>query len=149
MSSNTPNTMRWEQTLAVSLSEMEKLFDHFKEISSQLKISKLDQYHILLCLEESFVNIVCHGYSQPTTDYITVHYEYNELNHTLSILLQDQGIAYNPLKDLKKVNPDAPIEERRIGGLGVHLMHRLMDRITYERAENSNRLSLVKKLSQS
>ncbi len=50
---------------------------------------------------------------------------------------------------LEKETPDTdlPLEERQIGGLGIHLVRNLMDKVTYQRRIDKNRLTLVKNIN--
>jgi len=59
----------------------------------------------------------------------------------LAIHIDDDGIAYNPL-DAPLPRFDLPIEERRIGGLGVHIMKTLARSVEYRRADGRNNLDI-------
>jgi anti-sigma regulatory factor (Ser/Thr protein kinase) len=61
----------------------------------------------------------------------------------LTILFIDSGIPFNPLvRD--EVDTGKPIEEREIGGLGVHFIKKLTDSQNYERRDEMNILTLMK-----
>ena len=63
----------------------------------------------------------------------------------LRLVFSDAGRAYDPLSH---VDPDAhaPLAERQIGGLGLMMVKRLVDRVTYAREGGENRLTLIKKI---
>jgi anti-sigma regulatory factor (Ser/Thr protein kinase) len=64
----------------------------------------------------------------------------------VSLTVQDEGVPFNPL-DAPAADDTAPIEERPIGGLGIHLVRKLMDEIAYAREGNRNRLVVRKRVS--
>ena len=65
------------------------------------------------------------------------------VNRKVMLIFEDDGMPYNPLQ---KVDPDvnAPMSEREVGGLGIYLVKKRMDRVAYEYIDGKNRLTLVK-----
>ena len=61
----------------------------------------------------------------------------------LEIIIADEGIPFNPLS-VPEPDVHVPIEERMIGGLGIFMIRKLADDVTYERDGNRNVLTLVK-----
>jgi anti-sigma regulatory factor (Ser/Thr protein kinase) len=59
--------------------------------------------------------------------------------------LKDDARAFNPLT-APEADVSAPLEERAAGGLGIHLMRKLMDGIEYQRMEDGNLLIMKKNL---
>ncbi len=61
--------------------------------------------------------------------------------------VEDDAVAFNPLE---REAPDlnAPLEDRPIGGLGVHLVRKLMDDVRYERAGARNILTMRKRATE-
>ena len=88
-------------------------------------------------LTEHVQNLVDHGGANG----LTVTFSSQEGRLHLTIL--DDGVPYNPL-DAPEPDLSLPLEQRPIGGLGVHLMRRLMDSVHYERRDGKNRLEMVK-----
>ncbi|MDI9569341.1 MAG: ATP-binding protein [Pseudomonadota bacterium] len=98
---------------------------------------------IELCVEEALVNIF--NYAYPTA---TGEVELTLLpgpENTLEIRIQDRGTPFD-IFSVQEPDLDADIEERRIGGLGIFLVRRLMDRVEYRRDGDRNILSLFAKL---
>lgn len=60
------------------------------------------------------------------------------------ITVTDDGIPFDPTQ-FAAVNTSAPIRERPVGGLGIHMMRKLTDGMTYRRAEGRNCLELLKR----
>ena len=63
----------------------------------------------------------------------------------LTIDIIDDGLPFNPLTEGPSVDVNAPIEERRIGGLGIHLVRSMMDDLSYRRENGKNHLTLTKR----
>ncbi len=61
--------------------------------------------------------------------------------------IADDGVPFNPL-GAEAPDIDASLEEREIGGLGIHLVRSLMDDVSYQRRIGKNVMTLVKHLEQ-
>ncbi len=98
---------------------------------------------VQLAIEEAFTNIVNYGYKDQLSHTIEVVFYLTD--DTLHIRFTDDGIAYDPTA---KDDPDTamPASERPIGGLGIFLIKKLMDRVEYQRTDNQNILTLIKQL---
>ena len=102
---------------------------------------------INLALEEAVTNVMLYAYPGRNDGKVFVEYiEVNEPDgHKMIFTISDSGVPFDPTQ-----SPEADItlsaEERAIGGLGIHLVRQLMDEISYEREEDKNILTLVKKL---
>lgn len=99
---------------------------------------------VRLSCEEVLVNVISYAYPQRTGE-VEIIFDLSEDKGTLFIQFIDEGISYNPLL---KPDPDleAPIEDRGIGGLGVYLYKTIMDEVLYERKNEKNVLTFIKKL---
>ncbi|MGD9413241.1 MAG: ATP-binding protein, partial [Desulfobacterales bacterium] len=94
-----------------------------------------------ICLDELFTNIASYGFVDDLEHIIrfTLHLD----NNVLMLNIEDDGIPFNPLE---KKDPEIPAEliDVKIGGLGIHIVRKLMDDIRYERKQDKNRLMLKK-----
>lgn len=99
---------------------------------------------VQVALDEILANIVDYGYSDDAEHEICVCLKI--ANQMLEVMVEDDGVPFNPLKSGQ---PDihAPLHERRTGGIGLHFVKNLMIEVTYERVGRYNRLVLKKKLS--
>ena len=61
------------------------------------------------------------------------------------IVLMDNGLEFNPLEDAKPPDLDSSVEERPVGGLGIHLAKTMADEIGYERRDGWNVVSILKR----
>ena len=89
--------------------------------------------------EEAIVNVL--HYSQ-ATELEMVLSQVRPVS-AISIQLSDNGIAFDPTAHVPN---EKATDERQVGGLGIHLIRQIMDEIHYERSEEKNILTLVKKI---
>lgn len=94
-----------------------------------------------LVLEEAFTNIVKYGYQDNETHEIVLVFE--KQNERLLVSLIDDAMHYDPT-----IAPDPDIslsaEERKIGGLGIFFIRKMMDKVSYQRMGSNNVLKMEK-----
>ena len=95
-----------------------------------------------LALEEAVTNVIMYAYPEGTKG--TVALDASIRGKSLTFILTDGGKPFDPTAKAE-VDINAPVEERPIGGLGIHLVRQIMDEVRYERADNNNILYLTKK----
>ena len=103
-----------------------------------------DKMQICLAVEEIFINIASYAYA-PDKGNATVRVEVDDDPVSVAITFVDQGKPYDPLKG-KEPDVTLPAEERQIGGLGVFLVKKTMDDVSYEYKDGHNILTLKKNL---
>jgi len=108
-------------------------------------ISKKDSLKILLASEEIFANISNYAYPNKTGE-VKITVECSTQQGIIKLLFEDWGIPFNPLL-IKKPQINIPPSQRKIGGLGIFMVRRVMDNIDYEYAEGKNRLLITKNLT--
>jgi PAS domain S-box-containing protein len=96
---------------------------------------------INIALDEILNNIISYGYKDKEVHEIEVGIELRSAR--LIIIINDDGMPFNPFKNDP---PDTmlTVEERMIGGLGIHLVKKLMDEYEYKRHINKNIITLIK-----
>ena len=102
-------------------------------------------YAVVLALEEVATNVVRHGGGEEGAAEIEI--EVVSTDAEARIEVRDSGKPFNPLHDAPEPDIDAALEDRRIGGLGVHFVRVLMDEASYLREGGRNRLTMVKRRS--
>lgn len=110
-----------------------------EEHMEQMEISLKLMMRLMVVLDEIYSNIV--NYSGAKNACITMQRADTEL----ILGFEDDGKPYNPL-EAEEPDITASVEERTIGGLGVFMVKKMMDRVEYEYSDNKNRLALVKSL---
>ena len=98
---------------------------------------------IRLVTEELVVNIADYAYPDGVNDFLDVEIERDEKYITLRF--RDGGVPFNPLE---QPSPDIslPMEQRRIGGMGLLIVMKKMDAVAYEYTDGKNVLTVMKKL---
>ncbi len=99
-------------------------------------------FRVHLVLEELVLNIIDYGFDDGKDDHELVVVLMSE-DDNLTIEITDDGIPFDPLHDAKVPDTDAPLEDRPIGGLGVHLVRTMMDEVSYRWEDGKNHLTLV------
>lgn len=99
-------------------------------------------FRVHLVLEELVLNIIDYGFDDGKDEHELVVVLMSE-DDNLTIEITDDGIPFDPLHDAKVPDVDAPLEDRPIGGLGVHLVRTMMDEVSYRREDGKNHLTLV------
>ena len=112
------------------------------EIARHAGFGEKDVYNIQLATDEAASNIIEHAYEGMSDGVLDL--SCGTEKDTLTIILIDYGIPFDPsaipMPDLK-----ADLSERKIGGLGIFLMRKLMDEVHYEpRKDKSNVLTMIK-----
>ncbi len=97
-------------------------------------------FKLNLALEELGVNIV--NYSGATGE---IEISLASDGETVTIEIADNGRPFNPLAEPATPDISAPLDERPIGGLGVHLVRSMMDELSYSREDGMNRLAMTKR----
>jgi len=124
-----------------SLSELPTLCEKLERIGAALRIPRRLLFEINLALDELFTNIISYGYADRSEHVIRVRFSSED--DLLTVVLEDDGIPFNPVERLP---PELPcsLEECKVGGLGIHLVKNLMDDVVYSRSGNKNVLTLKK-----
>jgi serine/threonine-protein kinase RsbW len=101
-------------------------------------------FDLKLAVDEACSNLVVHGYQGQDPGPIGVAFAHE--GDEIVITITDHAPPFHP-DDAPLPNLDAPASERRPGGLGWHMIKRLVDRLEYESdAVKGNRLKMVKKI---
>lgn len=103
------------------------------------------QFEIDVAAEELFVNVASYAYGSGGGK-VRIEVSFEENPSAVRILFADTGIPYNPLE---KEDPDVtlPADKREIGGLGIYMVKKSMDGMTYEHADGENRTTIYKRLA--
>ena len=128
------------------LSELERLRHTVAEFGQRHRLPARLLFETNLALEEIVVNIISYGFEdeQDADIWVGLCLAQGELRAEV----QDNGKAFNPL-EMPPPDTEQPLEQRSVGGLGLHLVRTLMDEVVYQRQDNRNILTLKKKVRES
>ncbi len=130
-----------------------QLNNNKKEISRlKREFNKFGEFHQLpqkifanmhVALEEVLTNVVKYGYKDEEEHQIVVHFRLR--SNMIEVEVIDDARPFNIL-DVDEPITQIPVEEKSIGGLGIHLVKNLMDEVEYHRREGLNQLFLRAKI---
>ena len=134
-----------ELTIEAKVENIEVVTDFVNEQLEALDCPMKVQIQIDIAIDELFGNIAHYAYN-PDIGQATVRVEVIEDPLAVIITFIDKGIPYDPLaKDDPNIKLSA--EEREIGGLGIFMVKKTMDDITYEYKDGHNILRIKKNLN--
>ena len=126
------------------VSGMEIMNQKLAKLCKDWEISEDVAFSMNLALEEIVTNIIGYGY-QGKDDYdIIIRFTLEKSK--LRIQIKDGSPEFNPLDVKSPDNLEASVEERNIGGLGIHLVKKFTDSFSYRRSNNKNIITLQKNL---
>ena len=133
-----------EMTIAATIENIEVVTDFVNEQLEALDCPMKAQMQIDIAIDELFGNIAHYAYNPDVGD-ATVRVEVIEAPLAVVITFIDKGVPYDPLA---KDDPDITLsaEERAIGGLGIFMVKKTMDEITYEYKDGQNILKIRKNI---
>jgi sigma-B regulation protein RsbU (phosphoserine phosphatase) len=124
-----------------SLEQITKAIEWFESFALENKIPFAIIQKINIVLDELLNNIISYGYNDKEDHEIDIEVEL--ISKRLILKVSDDGLPFNPFKN-EPVDVMLSIEERDIGGLGVHLVKTLMDEYEYKRQIDKNIITLIK-----
>ena len=128
-----------------TIAEVEKLDDVLAFLDSFLEENNCPpkpQMQLDVALEEMFINVANYAYSPEKGD-VCIEIESSDNKNGVIVTLTDSGVPYNPLE---KPDPDITLSvaERQIGGLGIFMVKKSMDEVSYEYKNNQNIFKMKK-----
>jgi serine/threonine-protein kinase RsbW len=128
---------------AAKFEYLDEIREFVGDVARKGGFSDKDVYNIQLATDEAASNIIEHAYEHRSDGILEL--SCGMQGDVMTIILIDSGESFDPsevpLPDLK-----ADLSDRKIGGLGIFLMRKLMDEVSYEpRADKSNVLTMTKR----
>jgi anti-sigma regulatory factor (Ser/Thr protein kinase) len=142
------NTNKAVSTQTITLTAVPENFaaaqEHVRSFLDSASCSMRTLFELDMVVEEVFINVASYAYPGSTGS-VSLDLALDKEQNFLYLTFRDSGIPYDPLR---KQSPDlsAPAEKRPIGGLGIFLVQKYSDSLSYEYAEGENRLTIGKKL---
>jgi anti-sigma regulatory factor (Ser/Thr protein kinase) len=127
--------------LKSKLSELKTLCRHIEDCGNDMELPQKCLFEINLGLDELFTNIISYGFEDELEHQIK--FSLAKDKETLVVQIEDDGIPFNPL-DVAGPEVSQDLDSINIGGLGIHLIKKMMDDIDYQRVEGKNKLILRK-----
>ena len=131
-----------ELRIAAKRESMEQVMAFVDEQLEAHDCSMKSQTQLDIAVDELFTNIASYAYGAETGEAVI---EMEFPNGFAEITFRDWGTPYNPLE---RPDPDVTLsaEERQIGGLGIYMVKKSMDSVSYRYEDGQNVLTIRRKL---
>ena len=129
-------------TLNCDLSEIPRVAEEIEQLGEANDWPMTWIFNANLALDELLTNIISYGFKDQT-DNAEISLSIAQSGRKLTIVLEDNGEPFDPFTEAMEPDIDAALEDRPIGGLGVFFVKTLVDKATYVRHEDRNRVTLV------
>jgi len=96
-----------------------------------------------LVLEEHLTNVMSYAYDDGRDHEIRVRLEASPSQIVIEV--EDDGRAFDPTH-APELDTFLPVDQKPVGGLGIHFIHRCMDEVRCQRRANRNVLWMIKRL---
>ncbi len=112
----------------------------FREFAEERGLPATLRRSVSVALDELLANTIAYGGAARIVVDVALH------PNRLSVMLIDDGRPFDPFGEAPAPGTALPVEERKLGGLGIHLVQRMMDEVRYERRADRNVVVLTKRL---
>jgi len=129
----------FERRFRGRLSDLDRVTAEAIEYVEAAGVEAQAVYSTRLTIEEMVTNILKYGFDDTAVH--EIHLRLEILPGAVRIILEDDGHPFNPLA-APEPDVNQPADQRVPGGLGIHLVRKLVDQIHYERREGRNRLTV-------
>lgn len=123
--------------------EKPRLLEALKTFAAEHHLPAKVRQAVDLALEEHLTNVMRYAYADTACHEIRIHLSCDA--RTLHVEVEDDGRAFNPV-EAPAVDTSIPLEQRPIGGLGIHFMRQFMDTLEYRHEGGRNILRMTKRL---
>lgn len=135
-------TATYRITVSASTENLAEVRDFVALHSERQGFTKEQISDLQLAVDEAYTNIIKHAYQNNQNEHVDINLSFDP--DKLCISLFDSGNSFSPknynLPDIQK-----KIKERKRGGMGVYLIHQLMDSVSYHAEAEKNEIRLCKK----
>ena len=133
-----------EWTFEASIDRIPWLTEQVDGLLESLDCPMRAQMQIDVAIDELLANIASYAYGTGKGE-VTVRFDFDPGDRTVVLTFIDSGVPYDPLA---KPDPDVTLEvdKRSVGGLGIFLVKKTMDDMTYARLDGRNVLTIHKRI---
>jgi anti-sigma regulatory factor (Ser/Thr protein kinase) len=120
--------------------DMERVMDDVDALLETKPVSPKRKYAVRLALDELLTNVIKYAHADGQVHPIHLHLDTGQ---PFALTIEDDGRPFNPLEDAPPPVLDGPVEDRPIGGLGLHLLQSMGMKLAYRRENDRNRLRVL------
>jgi sigma-B regulation protein RsbU (phosphoserine phosphatase) len=132
---------RQAHTISNEISEVQKIIQAFELFSQSESLPIEIGMKMSIVFDELLANVV--NYAFEDEEEHEIHVEFKISGNKLILTIEDDGIPFNPFSS-NPPDTKLSIQEREIGGLGIHIVKNLMDEYHYHRVTGRNIVTLIK-----
>jgi serine/threonine-protein kinase RsbW len=132
-----------ELALDGNIGELERLAAELGEFCRRNGLEGEVEFDLNLVLEELFMNTIRHGGCRDQAGAARIHLRLD--GGAVEVEYRDRGIPFNPL-EAPAARIDAPLQDRKPGGLGIHLVRQIMQDVRYRRSDGENQLTMARRM---
>ncbi len=133
----------FRMTIGADPGEVARVNAAFAEFADAHALPASVRRSMNVVLDELLINAIVYGFPEGARGEVTVEAEL--LADRVRVTLTDDGRPFDPFA-VAAPDTGLPLDERRIGGLGIHLVRRMMDEVSYHRRDDRNVVVLGKRL---
>ncbi len=137
---------RVEISIANDVDEIAGVADRIDEFCDARGLGPKVAYALNLSIDEILTNTIGYGYDDDEPHRIEL--ALSREADALVVAIVDDGREFDPSGPPPEVDFEATLDERAVGGLGLFLVHEMMDSVDYRRADGRNFITLRKSLAE-
>lgn len=141
--STDPQQYHFHKRSSAKISEIAEISDAIADWAEQCAIPVAIINNVILMLDELMTNVVTHGYGDQQDGEMEISLELRDKQ--VIACLRDQAPAFDPFS-IAEADTSLDLEQREIGGLGVHFVRKMADSFAYQRSGDSNEVRFSKKI---
>ena len=140
------NKLHLNKKFKADVKEINHIFEYFTNILNKaVGEENIKNYYIVI--DEIFSNIAKYAYKNITDDrekYVSIDLTIDLEKKKIKMIFEDDGVPFNPLT-IMDPNTNKSASEREVGGLGIYIVKKMMDKVDYKYKNNKNVLIIEKK----
>ena len=125
------------------VSQISRLPAFMDKVARMANLEPSLKFRLNLALEEAVSNVIQYAYPKDTDGQVDIDASLD--GKDLSFTVSDRGKPFDPTS-LAEVDINVDIKERKVGGLGIHIVRKIMDTVRYEREGDRNKLTMTKNI---
>lgn len=119
-----------------------EIFEFTQEFYSTEGVGEAHRFAIDFAVEEIFTN--CVKFNPDGKQDVSIGL--TRAKNSVKVVVTDVGVDAFDITRIPEARTDAPLEQRRVGGLGIHLTRKLMDEIDYEYEDGTSKIVMTRVL---
>jgi anti-sigma regulatory factor (Ser/Thr protein kinase) len=143
MSATSQPENRLERRFPRRLDSLETIYEFVRVFFADHALDEESMKSVNLAVEELFTNMFKYSVGESEISIVL-----ERLDREVAISLTDYGVAPYDITKVPEIKVDKPLDERKPGGLGIHLIKKLMDRVEYEYADRRSTTTFYKKIEE-